>query len=61
MSMEKVKLYDLNNNLIKVIDLPSRQPDQDSRRIIVDGKKYIEGGIGKFYGFGEFAEVEKNG
>ncbi len=60
MTSETVKLYDVNNNLLKVIEIPKRLPEQAPRRIIVEGKKYVEGGPGSFYGFGEFAEVEKD-
>lgn len=61
MNSEKVKLYDLDNNLVDVIGVPPRMPDSPSRRLIYRGKKYIEGGAeDSFYKYGEFAEVEKD-
>ncbi len=61
MTTEKVKLFDLDNNLIDVIELPKRQPDQPPRRIIHRGVAYVEGGGElSFYSFCEFSPVDKN-
>jgi hypothetical protein len=59
-SAEQVELYDRNDKLVDVINLPPHYMEDESPRwIIALGRKFIEGGRpNSFYGKGQFAEVE---
>lgn len=60
MSSETVKLYDKNDALVDELILPANYMEgQPERWVIVEGKKFVEGGgVDSFYGKGQFAEVD---
>jgi hypothetical protein len=57
---EKVKLFDVEDKLFEVMELPAGyMEDAEKRSVIVEGRKFVEGGADSFYGRGEFAEVQR--
>lgn len=56
---ERLKLYDSNDNLVEIVEVPEGYMEGVvPRSIIANGKKYVEGGgKGNYYGKGQFAEV----
>lgn len=58
MNTETIKLYDKDDQLLDTMTLPpGYMEDEPLRWVIVEGKKFIEGGPNSFYGRGEFGEV----
>lgn len=59
-SGETIKLYDKNDAIVDAMVLPNGYMEgEETRWVIVEGKKYVEGGgPNSYYGKGQFAEVE---
>ncbi len=53
------KLYDLDNKLVGTLALPPRLPSQPPRRVIWQGRPFLEGDGTGFYGPDEFAEIQQ--
>ncbi len=51
------KLYDLDNRQVTTLELPPRLPSESPRRVIWNGRTFIEGDGTGFYGPDEFAEI----